>query len=203
MINVVMFVAACVLSFFAHDAYHDSVRRARSDLRRARFGRWRATRSWSKARKQTRRAASDVNSAIACAEGDFAAASTAGRQYKDFFEELDAKYQGSNLRARARRRADLASRLRDRRVAELRHGGELTPEPTYDAAKALLLKPELVDEMSKEKKPAWHKEMWVVIPRENNEPEPPDDSPKPRPDSSPKAPNGHVVAPRLRRGAAA
>jgi hypothetical protein len=165
MINIVMFVAACVLSFFAHDAYHDAVRRAKGDLRKARFGRWRANRRWSRARKRVRKAASGVNTGIAHAQGDFAAAATASRQFKDFFEELDAKYQGSNLRARAHRRADLASRLRDRKVAESRHGGEPSPpEPAYDASKALLLKPELVDEMSKEKEPAWHKQMWIHMP---------------------------------------
>lgn len=163
MINIVMFVAACVLSFFAHDAYHDAVRRANGGLRKARFGRWRARRRWSRARKRVRKAASAVNTGIAHAEGDFAAASTASRQFKDFFEELDAKYQGSNLRARARRRADLASRLRDRNVTELRGGGETSrTEPAFDASTALLLKPELVDEMSKEKNPSWHRRMWIL-----------------------------------------
>ena len=164
MINIVMFVAACVLSFFAHDAHHDAVRRAKGGLRRARFGRWMAMRRMKRSRKRVRKAISAVNSGIAHAEGDFAAASTASRQYKDFFEELDAKYQGSNLRARARQRADHEGRARDRRLAELRgRGGEQSPpELLYDASKALLLKAELVDEMSKEKQPTWHKKMWIL-----------------------------------------
>jgi hypothetical protein len=34
-------------------------------------------------------------------------------------------------------------------------------EPSYNASQAVLLKPELVDEMSKERQPSWHKSMWV------------------------------------------
>ena len=71
--------------------------------------------------------------------------------YKDFFEELDARYLRANLRARARKRERLLSRARDRLVAQQRHGGETTAaEPGYDAGQAVLVKPELADEMSKE-----------------------------------------------------
>ena len=161
-INIVMFIAACVLSFFAHDAYHDAVRRAKASHRHARFARWRVSRRWQRAEKRLLKSAYQVNSGIARAQGDFAAASTASRMYKDFFEELDAKYLGANLRARARQRVRLLSRARDRLVAEQRHGGETTAaEPSYDAAHAVQLKPETVDEMSKEKQPSWHKSMWV------------------------------------------
>jgi hypothetical protein len=161
-INVVMFIAACVLSFFAYDAYDDAARRARASHRHTRFARWRVSRRWQRAGKRQLKSAYQVNSGIARARGDFAAASTASRMYKDFFEELDARYLRANLRARARTRERFLSRARDRLVAQQRHGGETTAaEPSSDAAHAVLVKPELADEMSKEKQPSWHKSMWV------------------------------------------
>jgi hypothetical protein len=161
-INIVIFIAACVLSFFAHDAYHDAARRARASHRHALFARWRVSRRWQRAGKRQLKSAYQVNSGIARAQGDFAAASTTSRMYKDFFEELDARYLRANLRARARKRERLLSRARDRLVAQQRHGGETTAaEPVDEAAPAVLVKPELADEMSKEKQPSWHKSMWV------------------------------------------
>ena len=125
--------------------------RARASHRHARFARWRVSRRWQKAGKRQLKSAYQVNSGIARAQGDFAAASTASRMYKDFFEELDARYLRANLRARARKRERLLSRARDRLVAQQRHGGETTAaEPGYDAGQAVLVKPELADEMSKE-----------------------------------------------------
>lgn len=147
-INIVMFIAACVLSFFAYDAYDDAARRARASHRHARFARWRVSRRWQKAGKRQLKSAYQVNSGIARAQGDFAAASTASRMYKDFFEELDARYLRANLRARARKRERFLSRARDRLVAQQRHGGETTAaEPSYDAGQAVLVKPELADDV--------------------------------------------------------
>lgn len=162
-INIVMFIAACILSFFAHDAHSDAVRKASWEARGARFTRWQATRRWQRARTRVARVEREVVSMVAVARGAYGRASTESRRHKDYFEEVIAKYTTANLRARARKERKTMKRMRNALlIAARKSGTEVTTEPAafIASSQALLQRPEVFDEMTKEAEPAWQTKLW-------------------------------------------
>lgn len=157
-INIVMFIAACILSFFAHDAHSDAVRKASWEARGARFARWLATRRWQRARDRVARVEREVVSMLAVARGAYGWASTESRRHKDYFEEVIAKYTTANLRARARKERKTTKRMRNALLIAARKSGTKPvskPDSFIASSKALLQRPEVFDEMAKEAQPGW------------------------------------------------